>query len=413
MESSSKEGGSPALSALFTLLGLCALGLTVTGNAWFGMSLAQSEEAQYWQGGSAVYIDTMVAALAGACGWLYARGRIATSILLGVLAIIFAAASALSLVGLGAMERIAKAQAIEVAQQSAKEAAEDRNVFAAGAHERNLSWLRQQAQDKSLSRSERRELREELRRETASGPAISERGVTATMSDPQAEFVAKRTGWDVASVQMVFVSGLAILLIIGKTVSFWLSGYLSRSKMITAQPLIIDNTQQASPLSIVSNDVNGLHDEREGSGTVDNSVGAAPEKEASVKHWHSSTTGDTEVAGIINAQEDDTEHEARRLQSGIRETIGRHVIDEAVVDRFLDEQTQRHPGGNTSAHRLYAAYVLYAQKNNYSVLTQNQFGRLLSAAGLQRVSSRRGVDYLNLVLVDEGGAREAPQALAA
>jgi hypothetical protein len=402
--------GSPVLSVIFFLLGASALALTVTGNAWFGMSLADDPTTQYWQGGTAVYIDIMVAALAGACGFLVSRRRFASGIFVGLLALIFAVASTASLIGLGATERIAKAKSIEMANAAAKEATADKNVFAAGAHERNLSWLRKEASNLNLGRAERRELRQELMTALKEGAPVIAPRTTAPMADPQAEFLSAQTGIPVDRLQMIAIASLAILLIVGKGVCFWLSGYLASGPKVSERPLSIANEEHSLPLSNVPIENKSIENERGALTLVDNSGDVEQFEDEENTPQQSSTLSLPNPPQISDEERDS---EVRRLGTMIREDVNRHTFDRTILAQFLAERTRTKAGGRVSAADLYGAYIIYARKNNYSVLSQNLFGRLCTEAGLQRISNRRVMDYLDLTLIPEAGVREAPHAAAA
>lgn len=402
--------GSPVLSATFFLLGLLALGLTVTGNAWFGMSLADDPTTQYWQGGTAIYIDVMVAALAGACGFLFSKRRFVASTFVGLLAVLFAIASTASLIGLGATERIAKAKSIEMANVAAKEATTDKNVFAAGAHERNLSWLRKEASNPNLSRTERRELRQELMTAIKEGAPITAPQIAAPMADPQAEFLSAQTGIPADRLQMIAVASLAMLLIVGKGICFWLSGFLSSGPKVSAQPLSIANAPQALPLSNVPLENKDIDDERGELTLLHKSAAVEQFDDAENASPQSSTLS---LPNPPQTSDEERLSEVQRLGAAIRDDVNRHVFDRTILAQFMAERTRPQKGHRVSASDLYGAYVLYANKNNYSVLSQNLFGRLCTDAGLQRISNRRAMEYLDLALVSEAGAREVPQALAA
>jgi hypothetical protein len=223
--------------------------------------------------------------------------------------------------------------------------------------------------------------------------------------------MADLTGVPVDKIQVFFVAALAILLIVGKTVSFWLSGYFSRAQIVTEQTLSIPLSTQTPVLSNSQSNIKELEDARAASTPVDNSADDNAQSDE-VEDYNKSSTLSL-LNPSLSPSSYDHDSEVRRLGAAVRQTVNRHVFDETILAQFLAERTMIRNGQRVSAYNLYAAYLMYAQSNNYSVLSQNQFGRLCSAAGLQRISSRRGIDYLDLVLLDEAGAQEVAQAAAA
>lgn len=385
------------LSWTFFLLGLSAFALTASGNIRFGVSLGTSDAAQMWQGGTALLIDAASAALAIGCGMLIAHRRITLSIVVGIAALAFASMSAFGLIGLGASERIAKSRTATATSEAALASVQAENATRAGAYERNLTWLRAQATNKRLGYQERKAIREELRQAVATGPDLLPLPAVNPMVDPQAQIVAQRTGWDVEEIQVGSTAALAILLIVSKVLFFWLAGVLRREP-IEDEIEWRNFARHAKPLHVV----------REGLPPVDNSVREGLTR-LSFGNPPQSSTQEEDQSSTPPA----TETEVQRLGAAIREDVNRHVFDQTVLAEFIARHTREARGSKVAAADLYAAYATYASEHNYNVLSQNLFGRLCTLAGLKRVSARRGIEYLDLVLLPSAGSQEGPQALAA
>ena len=102
--------GSQLLSTIFILLGCAALALSLSGNFIFGQRSAFTNEGQYWQGGMALFVDAMLAALSLFVGVLIAKKAYTSAVCMGLIACLFGLASAYSLIGLGLSERVNKSR---------------------------------------------------------------------------------------------------------------------------------------------------------------------------------------------------------------------------------------------------------------------------------------------------------------
>lgn len=399
--------GSRLLSLMFFLIGLGALGLTISGNYWFGQSLANDPTLQMWQGGVAVYIDAMVATLAFACGWLMTRGRWVSGLSVGLFALVFAAMSIYSLVGLGATERIAKSRTLSAQIKEQSDISRSSATSIAGAHERNLSWLRSQSTNPRVPAAERKLLRADLFTQTRAGPQVSVASPETIMSDPQAEIMAELTGAPVDQIQMLSIGCMAILLITGKMLAFWLSGLVSRVHFSGSLPLsnlsneINGEKLNGGPLTPVDN-LGNVEDFSRPLSIVENAPHNAP-RDASQY-----STGEVPESDV-----EEREREIVRLRGAIHPEAERHVFDLRIIHQFLADCTRPEAGSRIAATALWQAYASYAEAHGYVVASQNQFGRLCTTLRLPRVSGRRSLEYINLRLVRGIEAGEAPHARAA
>jgi hypothetical protein len=366
-------------SAACLLLTIGALALSLSGNYLFGGRMAMTEAGSHWNGGASLYVDLAFTALCGFLGVAIARRSTwKMRIFLGVMAVLFGAASLYSLIGFQGSERINKVRTEQLAVTTQKSAVDKRNAMAAGAYERNLSWLRSQVAN-APTRAEKREANRMLAEATKNAPDMDVAQVSSAMSDPQATVFAEITTLPESWLQIGNVVVVCLLVVLGKGIFSGLFGYYLPRK---AEAVAVEVPEiKMEPV-------------------------AEPQRPRLVP-----------TPEVI--EDDKTDDLAAKLEDKVESFMDE--IEHRNLRAFFSEAMR--PASDSSgilASELHAAYADWAKARGISekdIPTLAKFGRdctkLMNAAfPLYRKAGQRGMLYKGWKM-KSGEAREAPQARAA
>lgn len=347
------------LATIFFVLGITAAAFTMSGNFMFGHRMALTETGQIWQGGVALYVDAMVAALAIGVGFSISRRMIFSGLCLGLALICFAGASGFSIVGLSSMERINKTRTDAAKQDAINKAVLERNSLVKEGFNERQKWLRS-----TFVKTEGRAARAQILAEMASDPrGIEAPEIQSVMSDPQAEVAAEMTGLSPAAVQKSIAVVIAVLLVSGKTLCFAFSGIFWPVSKKTAAT-IADMHHASGPARAHETDPDEFRFDRPNSNEL------------------------SEFDSDSGLDADD------RLVAKLRPEAAKMAANHRLVTKFLDECTVSSPGGRIRAADIHDLYCQWAEREDEEHLTPNQMGRLLTAVGLQKKHTQDGVTYM-------------------
>jgi hypothetical protein len=174
---------------------------------------------------SAGVVDTLTLCLAVSAGLLMRSGRRVGGIATGLLAVAFGLFTWASITGYGLASRIGHADATKATQTRALAAAETARVDRVDRIAEQTRWLRGRIANSNLTNAERKAASAEL-------AALTSGSWTATVvlgevtTDVQANIIAELFNVSERSIQLLMVSWLATLLILGKLVGGSLGAFL-------------------------------------------------------------------------------------------------------------------------------------------------------------------------------------------
>lgn len=332
-------------SALFCALGAAAFWQTATANYHFGESIANSQTGSLWMGMSSLYVDTMLAALAGVLGLFWTRRRYIATFFVGLLLIGYGGLSLYSLVGWGAAERIQKSVAVSANNDAIKTLTEKKNALAIAAYQDQLRWSREIYVKQS--KTKRAELLTGMH--ALPPPALEAPVIQTVMPDAQAVVMAGLLDFRMESVQLGGVVALAIALVVGKAVCFFFAGYFWPAQRKTED---LPATKE----------VPGM--------TTEGAAEAVPAPAPVNENEPVVAENDSELAKKLAP--DVEGHEAQRFQ----------------VEAYLREATIAAPSARITATAMYHHYCDWTRSAGYPPMTQKQFAMLLRSLG--GVSSKKG-----------------------
>lgn len=230
MTNKPKPHGSYLHSILAFLVGVFLGGLCLFANFQFGHSLGLTELGKLTQSLLTVGIDLGFAVSAAVTGWLLAR-RSWASILTGLMALAFGAFTLISLVGWGALERVAKADIALAEAKAERDLAKDTNELILKERSEFLSWARNTTTKRS-ARGSREEILGTVKDVMNEPPKLMKVIDPAIVSaDAQADVLtrilaAANIEIDQRNVLIIMIAWLATLAILGKGFFLALGAYL-------------------------------------------------------------------------------------------------------------------------------------------------------------------------------------------
>jgi hypothetical protein len=373
--------GSSLVANIFALLGCLALLLTLSGNFLSGQRTAFSGEGELWQGGMALLIDATFAALCLWIGWLVSRKSYTAATAFGLIAIIFGAASAWSLVGFSLSESTNKSRTMALNQQS--QATVDRVNYEAKLQAWNAytDTLDASILAKGGPPTDKASLLAARKEAASSTPELKAPKIESALTDAQAQVtaeLAKRAGTSIKEedVQLARAILISVLAVLAKAICFGIAGYRPpeeepvRKQFFPTAPAVAE----AAPPPPEPPKVIDINPPRSNTPRIS---GRAP-----LKVYANSA-------------------KARQFAEATEER-------ERIVNRFFDEMVVPSPGNQIQAADLYAAFSDWTRDVNEQRVGGNAFGRVLTKRGTKKHLGAVANYYLDIAVREMPSTYDAP-----
>lgn len=344
--------GSILASLGFGTLAFLMVGLTVAITWSFGHTLALTPWEQTIQALASVSVDLMGFMLAFAIGLLLRWRRYVGAVLFCVPLMLYVGYSMQSVIGFGSVARIAKDKKITAEVNADKQSTQETNALLAQAKQDTLEWMRSTAYRRANKRDERGTLLKEIQQEASKPVEFKTAKSEGVVGDPQAEQLASlMSGWGVtpSTIQMGQVIWLAVLLVMGKALGSFCTGYFwptggGTRRVVDRAPLFEGNiATQTAPPRVVR----------------DNTKNIAAE------------AVDEQLVAQVSS---DVEEEAAWWRQ---------------VERFRKEATYLDPDANKTSTDLYQHFSRWARRAGVPepLMSHNRFGRISTAMQAQMGNS--------------------------
>jgi hypothetical protein len=373
--------GSSLVANIFALLGCLALLLTLSGNFLSGQRTAFSGEGELWQGGMALLIDATFAALCLWIGWLVSRKSYTAATAFGLIAVIFGAASAWSLVGFSLSESTNKSRTMALNQQS--QATVDQVNYEAKLQAWNAytDTLDASILAKGGSPTDKASLLAARKEAASATPELKAPKIESALTDAQAQVtaeLAKRAGTAIKEedVQLARAILISVLAVLAKAICFGIAGY---------RPPEEDST---------------LRSERKVAPAVVEAIPPPPEppKVIDINPPRSNTP---RISGRAPLKVYANSAKARQFAEATEER-------ERIVNRFFDEMVVPSPGNQIQAADLYAAFSDWTRDVNEQRVGGNAFGRVLTKRGTKKHLGAVANYYLDIAVREMPSTYDAP-----
>lgn len=333
---------SRLLSNTFVLLGIAALGLSLSGNFLYGQHSALTEDGQWWQGARAIMIDSSLAVLALFVGKLVSDRKYISASIFGIVAVMFGLASAYSLISFGLSEQVNKTKTVAVNSERSEAVGRINFDSKTEAYQGYMALLDQNVLA-AKNQKDRETALDARRRAVAEAPQMSIPEITSAMTDAGAETAAayaKRANIslkveDFQVAQNIFTT---ILIVIGKALFFGLAGYTRPKPSVVAMAVSMADT-------------------------------AVPPQKA--------------LRGMRGTQ-------AERAHA--RKDADR------IAARFLAEATYPLQGNAIKATEFHQHFLKWAERSKETPLGVNHFGRAMTRIKAEKVQTANNFIYVNLGL---------------
>lgn len=222
-----RPSGSKPLSALFAVLTLAAMTLTMIINWRFGNTLALDWGDKMLQGSASVVVDAFAVALAFAVGRLFVTRRWVMAFVFVVPLLAYVGYSMQSAIGFGAVARIAKDRQVSAQALAERQATQEANATSLQMRTETLEWMRSTAFTRA-QRKDQQSILEAIRTEASKPIEVKVSRAEGVVGDPQADVLASLLShWNVlpSGIQITQVVWLAVLLVGGKAIGSFLSGF--------------------------------------------------------------------------------------------------------------------------------------------------------------------------------------------
>jgi hypothetical protein len=377
--------GSSLVANIFALLGCLALLLTLSGNFLSGQRTAFSGEGELWQGGMALLIDATFAALCLWIGWLVSRKSYTAATAFGLIAVIFGAASAWSLVGFSLSESTNKSRTMALNQQS--QATVDQVNYEAKLQAWNAytDTLDASILAKGGSPTDKASLLAARKEAASATPELKAPKIESALTDAQAQVtaeLAKRAGTAIKEedVQLARAILISVLAVLAKAICFGIAGY---------RPPEEDST---------------LRSERKVAPVAAEAIPPSPEppKVIDINPPRSNTP---RISGRAPLKVYANSAKARQFAEATEER-------ERIVNRFFDEMVVAQPGNQIQAADLYAAFSDWTRDVNEQRVGGNAFGRVLTKRGTKKHLGAVANYYLDIAVREVPSTYDAPPTLS-
>jgi hypothetical protein len=375
--------GSSLVANIFALLGCLALLLTLSGNFLSGQRTAFSGEGELWQGGMALLIDATFAALCLWIGWLVSRKSYTAATAFGLIAVIFGAASAWSLVGFSLSESTNKSRTMALNQQS--QATVDRVNYEAKLQAWNAytDTLDASILAKGGPPTDKASLLAARKEAASSTPELKAPKIESALTDAQAQVtaeLAKRAGTSIKEedVQLARAILISVLAVLAKAICFGIAGYRPPEeetiiRKANIAPAVAESIPPPEPPKLID-----INPPRSNTPRIS---GRAP-----LKVYANSA-------------------KARQFAEATEER-------ERIVNRFFDEMVVPSPGNQIQAADLYAAFSDWTRDVNEQRVGGNAFGRVLTKRGTKKHLGAVANYYLDIAVREMPSTYAAPPTLS-
>jgi hypothetical protein len=372
--------GSSLVANIFALLGCLALLLTLSGNFLSGQRTAFSGEGELWQGGMALLIDATFAALCLWIGWLVSRKSYTAATAFGLIAVIFGAASAWSLVGFSLSESTNKSRTMALNQQS--QATVDRVNYEAKLQAWNAytDTLDASILAKGGPPTDKASLLAARKEAAGNTPELKAPRIESALTDAQAQVtaeLAKRAGTSIKEedVQLARAILISVLAVLAKAICFGIAGYRPPE----------DEPRTVSKKEIVA--------------TVPAPLPSPePPKVIDINPPRSNTP---RISGRAPLKVYANSAKARQFAEATEER-------NRIVNRFFDEMVVSQPGNQIQAADLYAAFSDWTRDVNEQRVGGNAFGRVLTKRGTKKHLGAVANYYLDIAVREMPSTYDAP-----
>lgn len=432
MTNKPKPHGSYLHSILAFLVGVFLGGLCLFANFQFGHSLGLTELGKLTQSLLTVGIDLGFAVSAAVTGWLLAR-RSWASILTGLMALAFGAFTLISLVGWGALERVAKADIALAEAKAERDLAKDTNELILKERSEFLSWARNTTTKRS-ARGSREEILGTVKDVMNEPPKLMKVIDPAIVSaDAQADVLtrilaAANIEIDQRNILIIMIAWLATLAILGKGFFLALGAYLwpvrdiarredsgrtqertsaaEIAKSARSLPQRADN--DVEPAAISAADL-ATGDEIAAEGKVTVYPARAADAAISATDLARGIDDPREIAElVVSAIDEPSERSSRRTSPSERQ----HQL--ALVKLFLEQETRPARDARYTATFFHEHFKRWVARKKLGIeMSLNAFGSLCAELGVQKLHNGRHVCYLDLAPVTYAPAQEVSEAAAA
>jgi hypothetical protein len=369
--------GSSLVANIFALLGCLALLLTLSGNFLSGQRTAFSGEGELWQGGMALLIDATFAALCLWIGWLVSRKSYTAATAFGLIAIIFGAASAWSLVGFSLSESTNKSRTMALNQQS--QATVDRVNYEAKLQAWNAytDTLDASILAKGGPPTDKASLLAARKEAASSTPELKAPRIESALTDAQAQVtaeLAKRAGTAIKEedVQLARAILISVLAVLAKAICFGIAGYRPPEEERILQKV------QSAPV-----------------------VEAIPPEPPRVIDINPPRSNTPRISGRAPLKVYANSAKARQFAEATEER-------ERIVNRFFDEMVVPQPGNQIQAADLYAAFSDWTRDVGEQRVGGNAFGRVLTKRGTKKHLGAVANYYLDIAVREMLSTYDAP-----
>lgn len=382
------------VGVLCALAGTAALAFTLAQNASFGESLGSSWRGIMISAGGSVVMDSFAAILAVAIGLFLSCRHYGRASLLAVPLLFYLAYSMLSSFGFGMNERMAKAERIRDAASEARLAVQAENALAIQERAATRAMLAsayaeadRKAGDRKLSRIARTEAVAEKKRITESLRILDQNpppqkqlpsSSETVLADPQAEIIARYTGFGVDTVSIVQIGMLAVGLPLAKilgyllaSVFFHLAGVRARARQAEVAGATLTMAEARGTLMTLP---------RGDEAPVEKDIEA--ELRASISQAVEDAANDqAPLLGKTDPVEDDF-------------VVRQHAQVNDVV-AYITHATEPAPNFPVAAREFLRHYKAWSRKMGRTPTVSNtiELGHLLRGYGLGRVEDGNGSGY--------------------
>lgn len=385
--------GSSLVANIFALLGVLALALTLSGNFFSGQRTAFTGEGELWQGGIAILIDATFAALCLWIGWLVSRKSYVAATSFGLVALIFGAASAWSLVGFSLSESTNKFRTAAVNEQRQSEVDRinyEARMSAYNSYSETLDTsIVLASKDKQTKPGMTPAELLAARKEAAFNvPQMQATKTESALTDAQAQVTAeltKRLGGSLKEedIQLGRAILISLLAVLAKALCFGIAGYRPSEEEAKAKPHMADLGPIAPVHPVFSDPV----------------IPGAGKNPLLV---HNGKSNVPRLAARVHKPYQDS----IRARQFAEETSER----QRIVNRFFDEMVVSAPGHNVQASELYARFLDWARESDEQVMGNNAFGRILTKRNIKKHLGTTANFYLDIAVRDTPKPLEGIQA---
>lgn len=374
----STQGFGSRLAAIaFGILAFAMVCVTVIMSGTYSATLALSDWDRGIQAASAISADLMGFALAFAVAMCFKYRRFGMGVFLIFPLLAYAGYSTQSVVGFGAVARVAKDIKVTAEVDAEKRAVQEANAAAFQLKQENLEWMRATAYSRA-QRKDRFALMSEIRDEVNKPIEVKVAKSEGVVGDPAAEQLAGLlSGWGVLprGIQIGQVVWLGILVVMGKILGSFLMGYFWPRKAVQE---VANKDAEAKP--------------RLAAYRPPTRPNRAPLRDVAEE---------SEDAVVAAVQKDVEQQTAWRRQA----------------QAFFEEATYADVDARNSSTDIYLHYVEWARQlavPSDQMMSHNRFGRVCTALLVPRdASDSKKAWWPGIALVDFAEDEEAPHLQAA